>query len=98
VEAIPERLAIPRLAGGEVVGVDVVPVHGIGGLQVDEVESVASRDPQHPDGTRPVRRELLPGDDVEPLKLPDPRVAHVPLIHVEVNPTPRMLRRALATI
>ena len=48
------------------------------------------------DGTRRVRRELLPGDDVEPLKLPDPGVAHVLLVHVEVNPTPRMLRRALA--
>jgi hypothetical protein len=62
------------------------------------VESVASRDPQHPDGTGRVRRELLPGDVVKPLKLPDPRVAHVLLVHVEVNPTPRMLRRAVAAI
>jgi hypothetical protein len=35
---------------------------------------------------------------MEPLKLPDPTVAHVLLVHVEVNPTPRMLRRSLAAI
>jgi hypothetical protein len=98
VKAIPEVVAIPGLAGGEVVGIDVLPVHGILGLRVDQVESVASRDPQHPDGTGWVRRQLLPGDVVEPLKLPDPRVAHVLLVHVEVNPTPRMIRRTLPAI
>jgi hypothetical protein len=97
-QAIPEVLAIAGLAGGEVVGVDVVPVHGIRGLRVDQVESVPSRDPQHPDGPGRVRRKLLPGDLVEPPKLPDPRVTHVLLVHIEINPAPRMLRRALAAI
>jgi hypothetical protein len=93
-EALPEIVAIPGLAGGEVVGVDVVSVHGIRGRRVDQVESVASRDSQHPDGTGRVSRELLPGDLVEPLKLPDPRVAHVLLVDLAVDPAPRMLRLA----
>ena len=70
-EAVPEAVAIPGLAGGEVVRVDVVAVHGIRGLRVDEVESVASCDSQQPDGPGRVRRELFSGDVAEQLKLPD---------------------------
>ena len=70
--------------------VDVVAVHGIRGLRVDEIESVASCDPQHPDGTGWVRRELFTGDDVQSLKLPDLLVAHVTLVHVQVDPEPGM--------
>ena len=54
--------------------------------------------PSIPDRTGRVRRELFPGDEVEPLKLPDPEVAHVLLVHVEVDPEPRVLRRALAAV
>jgi hypothetical protein len=35
---------------------------------------------------------------VEPLKLPDPGVAHVPLVYVEVDLAPRMLVCVLAAI
>jgi hypothetical protein len=51
---------------------------------------------QDPDCTERIRRQLFPGDIAEPLKLPDPWVTHVLLVHVEVNPTPRMLGRAQA--
>jgi len=49
-------------------------------------------------GTGRVGGELVPSDFVEPLKLPDPRVAHVPLIHIEVDATPRMFGCALGAI
>lgn len=41
---------------------------------------------------------LLCSDVVKHLKLPDLLVAHVTLVHVEVDPTPRMFRRAPAAI
>jgi hypothetical protein len=44
-----------------------------------------------------VGRELFAGDVVQQLELSDPRITHVPLVHVELDPLPGMLVRACAT-
>jgi hypothetical protein len=48
VQTPAERAPVAPLAGGEVVGIDVVAEHLLGGVGVDQVQPVPARDPQHP--------------------------------------------------
>ena len=50
---------------------DVVSIDDVRGRGIDQIEAVAPRDPQHPDGAGRVGGQLLAGDLAEHVELPD---------------------------
>ena len=53
---------------------DVVSIDDVRGRGIDQIEAVAPRDPQHPDGAGRVGGQLLAGDLAEHVELPDAAV------------------------